>query len=168
LRHAFISLDSLTGLEFGSCYREQVGFAWRTPGNSVFFRLVHEIAPEQVAYPSGGASREGMTISLTKELRVDRICSRAEKNQRHERRRVSQKTCGAKTSLWVGKLDQRARCFSSSEAKSTLWRCFGSSVESKLLAALTIREVAVCAATAVTDRKIRVDNRMPAQIEASK
>src|SRR5271155_81434 len=51
----------------------------------------------------------------------------------------------------VGKLDQRARCCSSSKEYRTLCRCFSLSVERKVFAALTIFAVAVCAEAAVTD-----------------
>src|SRR5580700_9534282 len=61
----------------------------------------------------------------------------------------------------TGRLDQRARCFSSSNAKSTLCRCFSSSVERKLFASRTILEVAVCAAAAVAANQIAANAQTP-------
>ena len=54
----------------------------------------------------------------------------------------------------VGKLDQRARCCSSSKEKRTVCRCFSVSVERKVFAARTMRAVAVCAETVITDNQI--------------
>src|ERR1700745_1033901 len=52
--------------------------------------------------------------------------------------------------ILTGRFDQRARCFSSSNAKRTLRRCFSSRVERKEFAAVTIRAVGVCAAACCT------------------
>jgi hypothetical protein len=60
----------------------------------------------------------------------------------------------------VGKLDQRARCISSSNANRTLPRCFESSVERNVFAAVTIRAVAVCASATIADRHINADAPM--------
>ena len=55
----------------------------------------------------------------------------------------------------MGKFDQRLRCCSSSNANVTLFRCFSSSVERNVFAALTMRDVAVCAIRAFAEMPTR-------------
>src|SRR4051794_3979362 len=62
--------------------------------------------------------------------------------------------------ILTGRLDHRTRCFSSLNANRTRWRCFSSSVATKLLAAFTIRAVAVCAAAALTVKQVNANTRM--------
>src|SRR5438046_9350238 len=59
----------------------------------------------------------------------------------------------ARGTILGGRLDQRTRCCASSNANSTLCRCFWSSVERKVFAAPTIRGVAVCAMAALSDNR---------------
>src|SRR5690242_9196642 len=59
----------------------------------------------------------------------------------------------------IGRLDQRLRCCSSSNANSTVCRCFVSSVERNVFAALTIREVAVSAIADVSGKQINANMR---------
>ena len=63
--------------------------------------------------------------------------------------------------MLTGRLDQRTRCFSSSNANWTSWRCFSSSEARKLFAAATIFGVAVCAIAGASDRQ-----KMPKAIRA--
>lgn len=60
----------------------------------------------------------------------------------------------------MGKLDQRARCCSSSKANRTRCRCFSVSVARKVFAARTMRAVAVCAEMVVTDSQIAATTAM--------
>ena len=61
----------------------------------------------------------------------------------------------------IGRLDQRARCLSSSNAKSTRLRCCASSVERNVFVAATICAVGVCATAAVALRHMAAT--MPAR-----
>src|SRR5207302_11326622 len=86
---------------------------------------------------------------------------------------IAAERCGALSSpmlrpalltIVVGRLDQRARCFSSSKENSTLARCFWSSVARKAFAALTILAVAVCAMAALNGTRTKIDIRTAAAV----
>src|SRR5689334_19290111 len=70
----------------------------------------------------------------------------------------------ARRTIVVGRLDQRALCSWSSKENNTPARCFWSSVERKVFAALTILGVAVWAPAAITDTRNKIDLPTPAPI----